>query len=124
MEYTLLLSTYVKWPDSMTTVNYEFGVLGSEEIFNDLSFKSGTDNFKGKPFTVRYFRRIKDIGPVHVLFIDREINEDIKKYWAKTRGWPVLLVTDSCRQFDNIMINLLATTGRGGRQFRNKQTEY
>ncbi len=125
MEYTLLLSTYVKWPDSMTTVNYEFGVLGSEEIFNDLSFKSGTDNFKGKPFTVRYFRRIKDIGPVHVLFIDREINEDIKKVWAKIRGWHVLLVTDSCRQFDNIMINLLATTGRGGRQFEiNKQNIY
>jgi serine phosphatase RsbU (regulator of sigma subunit) len=109
----------------MTTVNYEFGVLGSEEIFNDLSFKSGTDNFKGKPFTVRYFRRIKDIGPVHVLFIDREINEDIKKVWAKIRGRPVLLVTDSCRQFDNIMINLLATTGRGGRQFEiNKQNIY
>jgi serine phosphatase RsbU (regulator of sigma subunit) len=109
----------------MTTVNYEFGVLGSEEIFNDLSLKSGTDNFKGKPFTVRYFKKIKDIGPVHVLFIDREINEDIKKVWAKIRGWPVLLVTDSCRQFDNIMINLLATTGRGGRQFEiNKQNIY
>jgi serine phosphatase RsbU (regulator of sigma subunit) len=116
-EYTLLLSSYVEWPDSLTTENYEFGVLGSEEVFNDLIFKSETDNFKEKPFTVRYFKRIKDITPVHVLFIEREANEEIKKVWSKTRGQPVLFITDSCEQFDNIMINLLATRGRTDRHF-------
>jgi len=121
-EYTLLLSSYVEWPDSLTTENYKFGVLGSEEVYNDLSFKSETDVFKGKPFTVKYFRRINDIGPVHVLYVYKEANEDIKKVLAKTRGRSVLLITDSCRQFDNIMINLLATTGRAGRHFEiNKQ---
>ena len=99
-EYTLLLSSYVEWPDSMITENYEFGVLGSEEVFNDLIFKSKTDYFKEKPFTVKYFKRIKDITPVHVIFIEREANEEIKKVWSKTRGRPVLFITDSCEQFD------------------------
>src|SRR4030042_205003 len=116
-EYTLLLSSYVEWPDSLTTENYEFGVLGSEEVFNDLIFKSETDNFKEKPFTVKYFKRIKDITQVHVLFIEREANEEIKKVWSKTRGQPVLFITDSCEQFDYIMINLLATKGRTDRHF-------
>ena len=116
-EYTLLLSSYVEWPDSMITENYEFGVLGSEEVFNDLIFKSKTDYFKEKPFTVKYFKRIKDITPVHVLFIEREANEEIKKVWSKTRGRPVIFITDSCEQFDNIMINLLSTRGRTDRHF-------
>jgi serine phosphatase RsbU (regulator of sigma subunit) len=121
-EYTLLLSGYVEWPDSLTTENYKFGVLGSEEVFNDLSFKSETDYFKGKPFTVKYFKKIKDIIPVHVLYIEREANDEIKKVWSKTRGQPVLFITDSCGQFDNIMINLLATRGRVDRHFEiNKQ---
>jgi serine phosphatase RsbU (regulator of sigma subunit) len=121
-EYTLLLSGYVDWPDSLTTENYKFGVFGSEEVFNDLSFKSKTDYFKGKPFTVKYFKRVKDITPVHVLYIAKEANDEIKKVWNKTRGLPVLLITDSCRQFDNIMINLLATIGRVDRHFEiNKQ---
>jgi serine phosphatase RsbU (regulator of sigma subunit) len=121
-EYTLLLASYVEWPDSIITDRYEFGVLGSSEVFNDLIFKAETDDFKEKPFSVKYFKRIKNITPVHVLFIGREANEKIKKIWSKTRGMPVLLVTDSCEQFENIMINLLVTTVRGGRQFEiNKQ---
>lgn len=121
-EYTLLLSSYVEWPDSLIAESFKFGVLGSEEIFNDLSFKSETDVFKGKPFTVKYFKRIKDIAPVHVLYVEKEANDEIKKIWSKTRGRPVLIVTDSCGQFENIMINLLATKGRVGRHFEiNKQ---
>lgn len=121
-EYTLLLANYIEWPDSLVRDSYVFGVLGSEEVFNDLNFKSETDPFKGKSFTVKYFRKIKDVLPVNVLYVDKELNEDIKKVLSKTRGWHVLIVTDSCKQFDDIMINLLATSGRGSRQFEiNKQ---
>jgi serine phosphatase RsbU (regulator of sigma subunit) len=121
-EYTLLLANYIEWPDTLARDNYVFGVLGAEDVFNDLSFKSETDVFKGKSFTVKYFRKIKDVLPVNVLYVDKEINEDIRKVWSKTRGWHVLLVTDSCKQFDDIMINLLAMAGKGSRHFEiNKQ---
>jgi serine phosphatase RsbU (regulator of sigma subunit) len=121
-EYTLLLASYIEWPDSLLKEQYEFGVLGSQDVFDELVFKSETDVFKGKEFSVKYFRKIKDIQPVNVLYIAKEINQDIRKVWTKTRGWHVLFVTDSCMQFENIMINLLATTGRGERHFEiNKQ---
>jgi len=42
-EYAFLYSTYVEWPDSIINEKYEFGVLGSDEIFNELNFKSLTE---------------------------------------------------------------------------------
>jgi len=121
-EYTILLASYIEWPDSLLKERYEFGVLGSEEVYNELLFKSETVPFKGKEFNVKYFRSIKDVQPVNVLYVEKELNDDIKKISSKTRGWHVLIITDSCRQFENIMINLLATTGRGDRHFEiNKQ---
>ncbi len=121
-EYTLLLATYIEWPDTLVRDSYVFGVLGSEEVFDDLRFKSETGGFKGSSFTVKYFRKIKDILPVNVLYVDKELNEDIRKVLAKAREWHVLIVTDSCKQFDDIMINLLATTGGESRHFEiNKQ---
>ena len=116
-EYTLLYSSYVEWPDSLIDENYEIGVLGSYEVFNELKLKSESEKFKEKQFTVQYFRRIKDITPVHILYVAKETNEEIKKVWSKTRGRSVLLVTDSCKQFEYIMINMLNTLGRTNKPF-------
>jgi serine phosphatase RsbU (regulator of sigma subunit) len=121
-EYTLLLADYIEWPDSLSIEQYEFGVVGSEDIYDELCFKSETRPFKEKKFNVKYFRKINDIQPVNVLYIAKDINENIRKVWNKTRGWQVLFITDSCKQFDYIMINLLATKGRDVRHFEiNKQ---
>jgi serine phosphatase RsbU (regulator of sigma subunit) len=121
-EYTLLLANYIEWPDSLLTEKYEFGVLGSRDVFDELVFKSETFLFKDKEFSVKYFRKLKDVQPVNVLYIAKEINDNIRKVWSKTRGWHVLFVTDSCSQFEYIMINLLTTSGRGERHFEiNKQ---
>lgn len=116
-EYTLLYSSYVEWPDSIIIDNYQIGVLGSSEIFQELKFKSGNEKFKGKPFTVEYFRRIKDITPVQVLYVSKETNEEIRRIWSKIKNQPVLLITDSCKYFEHIMINLLTTLGRTSKPF-------
>jgi serine phosphatase RsbU (regulator of sigma subunit) len=116
-EYTLLYSTYVEWPDSLINEKYEIGVLGSSEVFNELDLKSETEKFKEKPFNVRYFRRVKDITPVHILYMAKEMNGEIKKVWSKTRGRPALLITDSCGEFEYIMINMLTNLGRTDKPF-------
>ncbi|KPK85045.1 MAG: hypothetical protein AMS27_08395 [Bacteroides sp. SM23_62_1] len=120
-EYIFLLAASVDWPDSIVANVYKIGVVGANKIYTELSFKSETDRFKGKPFNVEYFRRIKDIQPVHILFLDKEMNTSIRKVWSKIKGQHVLLVTDSCQQYDYIMINLLALN-TGGKPFElNKQ---
>jgi serine phosphatase RsbU (regulator of sigma subunit) len=116
-EYTLLYSSYVEWPDSLISEKYAIGVLGSNEVFNELNLKSESEKLKEKPFTVTYFRRIKDITPVHVLYVSKENNEEIKKVWSKINDRPVLMITDSCMQFEFIMINLLNTLGRTNKPF-------
>lgn len=115
-EYILLLSGYVEWPDSIVPGGYEIGVFGSNMIYNELSFKSESGRFKGKSIDVRYFRRIKDITFVHILFVDKEENQNIRKVWNKIKDQPVLLITDSCQQYENIMINMLALSA-GGKPF-------
>jgi len=121
-EYTVLLASYIEWPDSLVNDIYKIGVLGEEDVFDDLRLKSETDPFKDKAFVVNYFKKIKDVQPVHVLYVAKEMNGEIRKVWSRIKGSPVLLVTDSCMQFGDIMINLLATAGRGPRQYEiNKQ---
>jgi len=115
-EYIILLANYVEWPDSIVSAVYEIGVLGSNKIYNELSFKSQTGAFKSKPLNVSYFKRIKDITPVHILFVDEEKNHNIRKVWSKIKNRPVLLVTDSCEQYEYIMINMLALSS-GGKPF-------
>ncbi len=115
-EYILSLADYVEWPDSIVDGLYEVGVLNANEVYNELSFKSEMVRFKGFPFKVRYFKRIKDIKPVHILFIDKEENQVIRKVWSKIENRHVLLITDSCQQYENIMINLLALN-RAGKSF-------
>ena len=115
-EYILLLASYVEWPDSIVPGPYEIGVLGSNKIYNELSFKSETDYFKEKHINVTYFRRIRDITPVHILFVNKEENQDIRKVWSRIKNRPILLLTDSCEQYEYIMINMLALNA-GGKPF-------
>jgi serine phosphatase RsbU (regulator of sigma subunit) len=116
-EYTLLYSSYVEWPDSVVIDKYRIGVLGSMDIFNELKFKSQNEKFKGKAFEVGYFRKIKDIKPVQILYVSKESNEEIKKIWTRINNQPVLMITDSCPQFEFVMINLLTILGRSNKPF-------
>ena len=115
-EYTLLFSGYVNWEGEEQIRQYSIGVLNSPLVYNELSFKSGTGKLKGKPFTVSYIKRIKDIGAVHVLYVAASRNPDIKRIAGKIKGQPILMVTDSCPDYEHIMINMLALN-LGGKSF-------
>ncbi len=115
-EYTLLFSSYVNWEGEEYVPQYKIGVFGSPAVYNELSFKAGTDKLKGKPFTVTYIKRIKDINSFHVLYVAASRNPDIKRIAGKIGGQQILMVTDSCPDYEHIMINMLALN-LGGKSF-------
>ena len=107
-EFSIILTDYITWEGEEDFDHFTIGVLGSNEVFNELSFKSETGKLKGKPFTVSYFKRFKEITAVNILYVGKEKNGEIKKILNKIRGEPILLITDSCQQYESIMLNLLA----------------
>ena len=107
-EFSLILTDYIAWEGEENFDQFTIGVLGSNEVFNELSFKSETGKLKGKPFTVSYFRRFKEVVPVNILYVGRDKNSEIKRIYNKFRRQPILLITDSCLQYESIMLNLLA----------------
>lgn len=115
-EFTLLLAGYVNWEDEENIDNFRIGVLSDQLVFNELSFKAGSDRLKTKPFDAVYLKQINDISGIHILYVGKERNADIRRIINKINGQPVLMVTDSLTEYELVMINLLALN-KGGKAF-------
>ncbi|MBW1916273.1 MAG: DUF4154 domain-containing protein, partial [Deltaproteobacteria bacterium] len=105
-EFSIILSDYITWEEEDTLDHFTVGVFGSNEVFNAFSFKSESGKLKGKPFTVRYFKRLKDVVPVNILYVGRKKNGEVKRVYNKIKGQQVLMITDSCLHYESIMLNL------------------
>ena len=114
-EYLLLLSSYVSWEDEPQIDTFLLGVVSSDPIYTELSFRSESQVFKEKPFQVYFFKKPGDIRPVNILYIGEERNSSMKKIWNRWKSEPVLVVTDSSK-YEYSMINLLGMN-LGGKPF-------
>ncbi len=107
-EYLILLSGYISWEDEDQIDTFEIGVLASEPVYTELSFKAESRSIKTKPFQVTFFKRIRDIRPVNILYVGEEINVSLRRVWNRVIDQPVLIVTDSSNLYEYTMINLLS----------------
>ena len=123
-EFSVILTDYISWDGEDTLDKFSVGVLGSSEVYKELSIKSETGKIKEKPFTVSYFRRLKDIVPVNILYVGKGMNDEIKKINNRIEGQPILLITDSCEQYENIMLNLLALNRANQKSFELNKSNF
>ena len=117
-EYTLLLAGYISWPDEAEIDTFQIGVLASQPIYVQMSLKSGLDSLKNKPFHVSYYKSLKDIQSVDILYVDERKNNSLKKIFNKIEGQKVLVVTDSAKTLDFTMINILGMNLAGSKPFQ------
>jgi PAS domain S-box-containing protein len=102
----------VFWSDENSISNFVIGVYGSEtNIFNELVELSKTKTIKEKKFTVVQFKKVRDITPVQVLFVESSSNGDVKSIFEKIT-YNTLLITDQCPDNGYIMINFLASNSK------------
>jgi serine phosphatase RsbU (regulator of sigma subunit) len=117
-EYTVLLAGYFTWPEEEKIDTFTIGVLSSESVYTQLSLKSEMQEFKQKPFRVIYFNRPGELQPVNILFAGEKRNKSIRKVYNRLAEKPVLLVTDSCMEYEFTMLNLMGMNLAGTKPFR------
>ncbi len=121
-EYTILLAGYISWPEEEKIDTFHVGVLDSEAIYTQMSLKSELQTLKEKPFRVTYFKSLKDLQPVNILYVDEKKNNSLKKIFNRFGEQAVLIVTDSARNDDFTMLNLLGMSLGGDKPFQLNKT--
>lgn len=118
--FILNMAKFVEWEDEDTIERFHIGVLGGDEIFEALRNKSRENSLKDKRFDIVQFKRINDIGGVHALYVDKRRNHALKRILEIAIADQILMISDSCPNSEDIMINLLALDMPGSQFEINK----
>ena len=115
--WILTLSEYVDWPGSESTEEYSVGVYGTTAPeYNELVKMQASNKIKGKPFSVQQFKRVRDVQPTHILFVNSNYNGDLVAISNKLKTDSTLIIACDTAKDKNLqqafMINLLLK-GRG-----------
>jgi hypothetical protein len=87
------------------------GVLGAEAIADELQSLVAGKHVNERPVVVRLLEADDTLGGVQVLFVARAA--DLPRQLERTRGAPILVVTDGPRSLEaGSMLNLVPVDGR------------
>ncbi len=115
--WILTLSEYVDWPGNENTEEYSVAVYGlTTPVFTELENMKNSSKIKGKPFTVTQFRRVRDIMPTHILYVDSAYQDELPAIGARLKNDSTLIITSSVANNNNLQQNLminLVLKGRG-----------
>jgi serine phosphatase RsbU (regulator of sigma subunit) len=107
-DYIFTIAKDIEWDNEQSIPKFHFGVLGANDIYKEIQSRANSFQFKEKPIDVTQFRTIRDISFVHILVIGKERNGSIQRIYERARSPGMLIVTDSCMEYQYIMVNLLA----------------
>jgi uncharacterized protein DUF4154 len=105
--YLLNFCRYVEWPKHAVPGDedtFVIGVLGPSPFDRPLLERLASKKVQDKKVVIRQFASVKDYQPCHILFVsaapDERADEStvevrVKAVLAKTKGSPVLLVSDT-----------------------------
>ena len=91
------------WTSESSIRNYTIAVFGYSGVYDELVKQANNTLIKGKSFNVVQYKRAKDIGPAHVLFVPKGQMENLQSILDKI-VLNTLLVTDEC-PFPVYMVN-------------------
>lgn len=99
---------FAEWKEFKDSKVFTIGVYGSlaEEI-NPLREMAKQHKIDGREIQVVQFRRVRDIYPTDVLFVNNRFNEDLEKIFETASLNKTLLITDRAPSDKYFMINLL-----------------
>lgn len=101
--YPIMLNT--SW-ENQAFSTFQIGVLDSDTSFYSVLRKKYEGiSFKGKRVSVVHFRNADAISPTQVLCVDKKFNKKIDKIAKAISGNSTLLVTNSCKDDDYVMVN-------------------
>jgi len=86
---------FVDWPPSAFADDgapLVIGVLGQDRFGADLDEIVRGESVRGRPLVVRRYERVEDIGPCHILFVDRSESERLDRVLPRLSGRSILTV--------------------------------
>ena len=101
------IAKFIEWESEDTIERFSIGVFGSDEIYEEFRNDARYRSIKNKRFDVVQFKKVNDIGGVHILFVDNKKNHALNKILEISIAEKILMFSDSCLNWDLIMINLL-----------------
>jgi len=111
--WILTLSEYVEWPGAEYTEEYSIGVFGTTAPeYNELvKMRDSNSKIKGKPFSVHQFKKVKDLTPTHILYVNSAYNSDLQAISNRLKTDSTLIIVSDTASDKNLqpffMINLL-----------------
>jgi len=111
--WILTLSEYVEWPGAEYTEEYSIGVFGTTAPeYNELvKMRDNNSKIKGKPFSVHQFKKVKDLTPTHILYVNSAYNSDLQAISNRLKTDSTLIIVSDTASDKNLqpffMINLL-----------------
>lgn len=102
--YPIMLNT--SWENQSSFQTFQIGVLDSDTSFYAIVRKKYEGiALKGKKVTVVHFKTPDAIHATQLLIVDKKFNKKIEKIAKAISGNHTLLVTNSCKDDDYIMVN-------------------
>lgn len=98
--YIYNFSRMVEWPDAYKTGNFEIGVIGNNNLTDEL--KNFTSNKKAGNQTISVvdFNNIEDIQKCHILFIGSGMEKKFNDIYSKTNGHNTLIISEKSNLID------------------------
>jgi serine phosphatase RsbU (regulator of sigma subunit) len=94
------------WENQASFQTFQIGVLDSDTSFySTLRKKYEGISFKGKKVSVIHFKSLDAISATQVLCVDKKFNKKIEKIAKAISGNHTLLITNSCKDDEYVMVN-------------------
>ncbi len=103
------IAPFTYWKNEVAVKDYSIGVYGSNDLYNELVELSKKRQLKNKPFSVLYFKKIKDIVPTSILYVSKSRIDELPEI-NEILAFNTLLITDEYTGKD-FMLNFLANKG-------------
>jgi uncharacterized protein DUF4154 len=85
---------YIQWPPSQQTGNFIIGVLGDSPITAELELLANSRSAGAQKFEIKKLNSISEISHLHMLFVPKSKNGQIKSILKKVNGKSTLVITE------------------------------
>jgi len=94
--YLYNFTRYIRWPDDAITDDFNIAVIGDDAFAKALQTLSTLNKqVQGRPIRIRVSDDNEPIEDIQILFLGRQATSRLPDILARTKGKPVLLVSDS-----------------------------
>jgi hypothetical protein len=85
---------YIEWPDAYKQVDFVIGVVGDDELANQLERDATTKNINSQSVVVKRFKSPGEVSKCNVIYISGNSATDVEPYFIKAKQYKCLIVTE------------------------------